>query len=696
MSIVFSLLWYFRVSILAKLKLLRKQREARLDEIFTEKDWSPNFTDTDSTAIGATSVDQQDESGLTRRRLIGGTNPNDIHAAAAQGYVDEVERILSDDPSRDLNEVHPRYGSVLSAAARNGNARLVARLTGLGASADIIGGHFHTTLQAAADSGNAETVRLLIQAKASDVPGGYHGSAFNAAAEKGDASMLATLLQQEPDKAKACNQTGGTFGLPIIAAAARGNSQIVRILLANGADVNRANDTKSTALHEACRRGNLELVKELLASGSSISHVSDSYGSPLHVAVKNGHGDVAQELVNTGADIYLRNTQDRLALHEAASLGLTAVAKAILAQDKTLVDAQDRDSNTALHLASIGGHADIVALLLSYDASVSLGDKFKAQPLFRAAGCHHPAIVKMLLDKDADPNARDCFERTALHGPAQSDDVSVHRMLIAAGADVNVVGNDKKTPLHEACNMGRINNVVLLLAQPDVKINEIDNDQFTPLYRALCSTDNQHLNKCINPNVVHALLDQADIDVNLCTGIAIQEAARKGMTDVVARMVERGGSLHVHGGKYGSVLTAAAISGNMELIQFLLEPKRHVNVNQIGGEMGTPLAAAAAFGHVAVVELLLESGAEPSLKISSEGRYGSVWNSVGRQIEEPERSRGPTMLEQDYIRELLRRAGGDEVMMSGRDSKGRILASHETDRWLLSPGGWVWAPPGEM
>ena len=625
----------------------------------------------------------------------------DQHAAAARGSVIDL---IDNHLSIKVNDIdrNNEYGPLLAAASRSGNLETVQYVLSLKPDMRLQGGRYHNALQAGAHSGNILVVQALLKAGARDISrGGFYGTAINAAAEKGSAEMLRELLNHYTDEETIVDYPGGTYGHAVIAAAARGDQRAVEILLSKGAQVDQSNATGTTALHQAAANGHLQTIEVLLACRAKINPLSSVYGTPLHAACRGGHAEAAKRLLATEVDVSIKDHRQRLPLHEAAQAkeGLDDVFQEILRLRPDLVNEVDVDKTTALHLASNAGNIPIVNSLLDVKADCSVGDKFDAQPLFGAAGRGHAEVVKLLLRKgNADPNAKNCFGRVALHGPAQTNDVRVQDHLIKANADVNAIGSDGKTPLHEACNMGRIKNVELLIAHPSIKVNELDNDQFPPLYKALCSSDGNkdYFNKCVNREIVTQLLQRADIDVDVSNGIAVQEAARKGYQPEVETMLNKSrASIQMHGGKYGSVLQAACISGNLALVNLLLQPDYHADINQQGGEFGCPLAAAAAYGHVAVVRRLLEAGANPS--VAGIGRYDSPLQSTCRAVDESSKAKEGRKWAsiEDQIRSLLREYGAPQ----DDDNDKRAKAGEERYRdwrWVLTPTGWEWIPPGEM
>lgn len=618
----------------------------------------------------------------------------DAHATAARGLCGELQKIFRENATLDVNTIDKanEYGSILSAAARSGDDLTVNYMLARNPDLDIVGGRYNNALQAAAHSGNRGIVEKLLAAGASETStGGFYGSALNAAAEKGDSMMLKAFLNC-PRTIRDVNQSGGTYGLPLLAATSRGDLDMVTALLLHGVNIEASNASSTTALHYAAGNGHISILELLIQKGSPLDGKSLTFGTALHAACRRCHRPSALLLLRHGADPSVRDQDQRSPLHIIASLkeDQDDVLQAMLKLRPDLKDVQDANGNTALHLASISGNLKAAETLIAHGASCHVGDSFSAQPLFRAAGCGHPEIVWLLLDKGkADPDAADSFGRTALHGPAETKDVRVHEYLLHFNANANVVGNDMKTPLHEACNMGKLENVRLLLKQDGIKINELDNDKFPPLYKALCSSDANegYYGNCVNPEIPKVLLERQDLDVNVAYGIAVQEASRKGYLSMVQSMLQKhGANVQIQGGKYGGVLQAAAISGNSDLVTLLLKPEYHADVNQVGGEFGTALAAAAAYGHVEVVRQLLEAGADPSLM--GNGRYGSSMQSVCKKIDPKIRARDGYRMSIP-IEKLLKEYGGDEVARM-------VDSPREGLRWNNLTSGWGWQAPGDM
>lgn len=145
---------------------------------------------------------------------------------------------------------------------------------------------YRTVLHWAAEKGNAEIIRLLIE----------RGADVNA-----------------PDRAKLT---------PLHMAAGIGALETVRHLLKAGADPNvRARD-QQTPLHNACRGGNLEIAQALLAAGARLELKNEEGNTPLLVAAGHAYPTVVAALLAAGADVHAANRMLETALGKAAGPGL--------------------------------------------------------------------------------------------------------------------------------------------------------------------------------------------------------------------------------------------------------------------------------------------------------------------------------------------------------------------------------------
>nr|6FES_A Chain A, D12_BRIC2, a synthetic protein,D12_BRIC2, a synthetic protein [synthetic construct]6FES_B Chain B, D12_BRIC2, a synthetic protein,D12_BRIC2, a synthetic protein [synthetic construct]6FES_C Chain C, D12_BRIC2, a synthetic protein,D12_BRIC2, a synthetic protein [synthetic construct]6FES_D Chain D, D12_BRIC2, a synthetic protein,D12_BRIC2, a synthetic protein [synthetic construct] len=139
---------------------------------------------------------------------------------------------------------------------------------------------------------------------------------------------------------------GSDLGKKLLEAARAGQDDEVRILLANGADVNTADETGFTPLHLAAWEGHLGIVEVLLKNGADVNANDERGHTPLHLAAYTGHLEIVEVLLKNGAG----------------------------------VNATDVIGTAPLHLAAMWGHEEIVEVLLKNGADARAQDKFGKTP----------------------------------------------------------------------------------------------------------------------------------------------------------------------------------------------------------------------------------------------------------------------------------------------------------------------------
>jgi len=145
--------------------------------------------------------------------------------------------------------------------------------------------------------------------------------------ESGDIAQLRAWLDAGLDPEYLADRIG--TGLMI--AAWRGDIPMMELLLARGADVNKANALGERALMHAAWRGHADAVKWLQAKGARIDSDPMQW-SALHYAAFAGHGKVAILLLDLGANIDARSTNGSSALMMAVYEGHEQLVRQLLAR----------------------------------------------------------------------------------------------------------------------------------------------------------------------------------------------------------------------------------------------------------------------------------------------------------------------------------------------------------------------------
>jgi ankyrin repeat protein len=158
-------------------------------------------------------------------------------------------------------------------------------------------------------------------------------------------------------------ETGGWGRTALHKAVGEGNIEMVKLLLANNADVN-VQDTlhQFTPLHSAVSRSVAEL---LIANGANVHARTDKVSgsaTPLHNAAQEGQLEVAETLIAHGADVNAKNEWGSTPLHCAVMEKKKDVVRLLLAS-KADTNSRDEWGRTVFDIAQKNDDSELIEML---------------------------------------------------------------------------------------------------------------------------------------------------------------------------------------------------------------------------------------------------------------------------------------------------------------------------------------------
>ena len=351
---------------------------------------------------------------------------------------------------------------------------------------------YNSELYAAARDGDAEKVRLLLEAGA-DVnwknDTDHDVTPLFCAAHKDHTECVRLLLAAPGIDINQAAQNGYT---PLIVAVGMGHTECVRLLLAApGIDINQAAQDGDTPLNWAAYNGHTECVNLLLAAPGIDVNQTDMFGeTPLNRAAQKGHKECVRLLLTApGININQASQRGSTPLSWAAYNGHTECVRLLLAAPGIDINKASSNGTTPLSAATDKGHTECANLIRTTSSAAELKrmginpEQYNSS-LYAAARDGDAEKVKLLIAAEADVNWKNDADNgeTPLYWAAYNGHTECVRLLLAApGIDVNQANQYGNTPLIHAAASGHTECVRLLLAAPGIDINKADNAGWTPL-----------------------------------------------------------------------------------------------------------------------------------------------------------------------------------------------------------------------
>ncbi|EWZ86326.1 hypothetical protein NW765_001371 [Fusarium oxysporum] len=339
-------------------------------------------------------------------------------------------------------------------------------------------------------SGNQDAVRVLIRHGAKvefETPWGLNPLAVAAKYGHGNIAQIMIDNGAQVDHASAVwwpfyRRTCKYTALSI--AADGGYVETVRLLLANGADIEYENKMGEMAIFVAATAGHVEVMQLLVENGADIESANRFMTTPLMQACRYRNHEAVKLLIRCGANVERVNNDDETAMSIAVTNGDEPILIALLEAGARFDDGSFFDkTNTPLRRAAKQGHVDMVRLLLSKGAVVEANYKFVYRhksaseprtpgftPLLEAAYWGHASVSSVLLDYNANIEAKDTSGLTPLLVAASQERYEVMKVLVDRGADIHARDITSRNALYIVWSKRRSKEVAKLLLIKGAKL----------------------------------------------------------------------------------------------------------------------------------------------------------------------------------------------------------------------------------
>lgn len=259
--------------------------------------------------------------------------------------------------------------------------------------------------------------------------------------ENNDLDKLKHLKEENPNIFNEI--TFGKYKLtPLMLASKRNRYDIIKFLIDNGADINKRDRTKKSALHHACSGGvDIEIVKLLLSTKNiNVTFRDKKLRTALHCCCIDGNLEAVKLFKEYNFLDKLINGQDitgSTPLHLSIRFHNYDIEAFLLEQKSINVNLVDIRGRTALHFACYEAEKDSIERLVKAGVDVNIVDEQGNSALHYACDKCGPEVIMILAKAGADLNIKNFDGETPLHRCIEANNETAAHTLVTSGADVS-------------------------------------------------------------------------------------------------------------------------------------------------------------------------------------------------------------------------------------------------------------------
>ena len=493
-----------------------------------------------------------------------------------------------------------------------------------------------TVLHSAAGSGHSELLQYLIENGSDVFRKTKNGkSCLHLAAERGHLKICRVLLQHYNFVVDERDDDGSAV---LHSAALGGNLELFQYLIENGSDVFSKTKNGRSCLHIAAEQGHLKICRMLLTNYNFAFHERDDDGlAVLHNAALSGDLELFQDLIENGSDVFSKTKNGRSCFHIAAEEGYLKICRVLLENYNFDVHERDDDGLAVLHSAALGGDLELFQYLIQNGSDVYSKTKNGRSCLHIAAEEGHLRICRVLLENyNFDVHERDDDGLAVLHNAALGGDLELFQYLIQNGSDVYSKTKDGRSSLHLAAEKGHLKICRVLLQNYNFDIHERDDSGWSALHHGAWSFDLElfqyliekgsdifvktrknrsclHLAALVGDlRICRVVLRNYNVDINARDDYGftvLHSAAGSGHSELLQYLIENGSEVFSKTENGRNCLHVAAEKGHLKICRMLLQSYNFVNHERDDDGL-TVLHSAVLSGELELLQYLIENGSD--------------------------------------------------------------------------------------